>query len=89
MVDTLASTEEPHGRDAKLKAAIEPLLIDVTRVANLCSCSVRHIYRLADSGKMPRPIKLGGLVRWDREDIVRWVADGCPPVAQKQFHRTP
>lgn len=43
-------------------------------------CSSRHVYRLADSGRMPRPIKLGSLVRWPRVVIEQWIADGCPNV---------
>ena len=56
------------------------LLIDVTRVAALLGCSARHIWRMADAGKMPRPFKIGALRRWDRAGIQQWVADGCPPI---------
>ncbi len=54
------------------------LLIDVNDMAALLKCSPRHIWRLADAGKMPRPYKIGALCRWDRMSIERWVADGCP-----------
>ncbi len=54
------------------------LLIDVNDVAALLKCSARHIWRLADAGKMPRPYKIGALCRWDRSSIEQWVADGCP-----------
>ncbi len=47
---------------------------------NYLGCSTRHVYRLADSGRMPRPIKLGSLVRWPRAVIEQWIADGCPSV---------
>ena len=56
----------------------EVRLLDVNAVARLLSCSTRHIYRLADSGQMPRPQKLGALVRWDRLELEKWLADGCP-----------
>lgn len=56
------------------------LLIDVGAVAKLLKCSTRTVYRLADGGRMPRPRKLGALVRWSRAEIERWVADGCPAV---------
>lgn len=55
-------------------------LLDVRAVAELCGCSPRHVYRLSDSGKMPRPIKLGALVRWQRSVLTAWLADGCPAV---------
>lgn len=45
----------------------------------LGGCSTRHVYRLADGGKMPAPIKLGALVRWDLEVLDAWIAGGCKP----------
>jgi excisionase family DNA binding protein len=53
-------------------------LLDVQAVATLLSCSTRHVYRLADAGKMPPPVKLGALVRWPRKSIENWLAEGCP-----------
>jgi len=41
-------------------------LLDVKAVAALLRCSERHVYRMADAGKMPAPVKLGALVRWPR-----------------------
>lgn len=52
---------------------------DVKAVAGILACSQRHVYRLADSSRMPRPIKLGSLVRWDLDEIDAWIAAGCPP----------
>ncbi|MDA0917966.1 MAG: helix-turn-helix domain-containing protein [Planctomycetota bacterium] len=53
-------------------------LLSVDEVSTYLTCSTRHVRRLADAGAMPRPVKLGTLVRWRRVDIERWVADGCP-----------
>lgn len=55
-----------------------PALLPVEQVAELLSCSTRHVRRLADRGAMPQPVRLGGLVRWDREAIQRWIGEGCP-----------
>lgn len=55
-------------------------LLDVKQTAKLLSASTRTVYRLADSGKMPRPIKLGALVRWRRDELCRWINNGCPVV---------
>ena len=52
-------------------------LLDVEAVAGLLSCSTRHVYRLADAGRMPRPLKLGALVRWRRNEVLEWIAEGC------------
>lgn len=54
-------------------------MLDVRAVAALCACSVRHVYRMADGGRMPRPVKLGALVRWRREELLDWIVAGCPP----------
>jgi len=53
-------------------------MLDVQGVADLLRCSTRHVYRLADAGKMPRAMKLGALVRWSRESVLTWIKDGCP-----------
>lgn len=59
-------------------AADAPLLIDVAEVGRLLTCSQAHVRRLADAGRMPRPVKLGTLVRWKRAEIEQWLAAGCP-----------
>jgi excisionase family DNA binding protein len=53
-------------------------LLDVRQIAGLLGCSSRHVQRLADAGRMPRPIHLGTLLRWPKTTIESWVADGCP-----------
>jgi len=64
---------------ATKQVAQEPTrLLDVVRVAELLGVSGRQVYRLADGGRMPRPMKLGGSVRWDLAVIESWIAAGCP-----------
>ena len=53
-------------------------MLNVGDVAKLLRCSARTVYRLSDSRRMPRPVKLGALVRWPREQVEKWIADGCP-----------
>jgi len=55
-------------------------LLDVRAVAALLNCSPRHVYRLADAGRMPAPVKIGALVRWRRQSIEEWISGGCEPV---------
>ena len=67
-------TRRPGGaRDAD-----SPALLDKRAVAALLSCSVRHVERLRDAGKMPPPVRLGRLVRWRRTALDDWVERGCP-----------
>ncbi len=63
------------------KPAVTPepaALLDVAAVAALLNCSPQHARRLADAGRMPRPLKLGALLRWRRSDLDGWLAAGCP-----------
>lgn len=55
-------------------------LLDVQAVAGMLDCSPRHVYRMSDGGRMPRPLKLGALVRWRTAEIHEWIAAGCPSV---------
>jgi excisionase family DNA binding protein len=57
-------------------------LLDVRAVAEWLNCSTRHVYRLADARRMPAPVRLGALVRWNRKAIEDWLAAGCKPVRQ-------
>jgi excisionase family DNA binding protein len=59
-----------------------PALLDVRAVAQMLGCSTRHVYRLADAGRMPPPLKLGALVRWHRQTVEEWISGGCKPVRQ-------
>ena len=54
------------------------MLFDVEQVAALLDVSPRTVYRMADSGAMPRPRHLNSLVRWSRIELEKWVAAGCP-----------
>jgi excisionase family DNA binding protein len=56
---------------------------DVKAVAEKLDCSQRHVYRMADAGKMPAPLRLGSLVRWDLDRIDAWIAAGCPAVERR------
>ena len=63
-----------------LPATAAPQLLDVQAVAELLGCSPRHVYRLSDAGRMPAPVKLGALVRWNSRSIQDWIDQKCPPI---------
>ena len=58
-------------------------LLDVAAVAELLNCSPQHVRRLADAGRMPRPLRIGSLCRWRRTDLDAWLAAGCPSCREK------
>lgn len=53
------------------------LLIDARKAAARCGMSVRTWLRLADAGRAPWGIKLGGLRRWNVAELDQWIAGGC------------
>ena len=59
-------------------------LEDVSFVANTLGVSKRHVMRLNDLGKMPRAIKLGRSVRWNRQAIYTWIEAGCPDLSKRR-----
>jgi excisionase family DNA binding protein len=56
----------------------ETRLLSVEEVAELLGVSKRSVFRLADIQKLPAAIRLGRSVRWDRFQLEKWIADGCP-----------
>ena len=60
------------------KAQVLPVLLDVRQVASILNCSIRHVFRLSETGRIPHPIKLGALVRWPKVSLDRWIDKGCP-----------
>jgi predicted DNA-binding transcriptional regulator AlpA len=60
----------------------ESPLINVKEFAAKLSCCPTHIRRMADSGRCPPAIRLGGCHRWSRQVVDDWIAAGCPVVRQ-------
>jgi excisionase family DNA binding protein len=57
---------------------VEPLLIPVREVARMLGISPRSVWRLHRTRKLIAPVKIGGSVRWRRDELQRWVNAGCP-----------
>jgi predicted DNA-binding transcriptional regulator AlpA len=66
--------------DTTTNIQLRPLLLNREQVAEvLGGCSASHVDRLDRAGKLgPRPIKLGGCVRWRADELEAWIAAGCP-----------
>jgi excisionase family DNA binding protein len=65
--------------DFPMKPSSAPLMT-VRDVATQLRCSTRTVYRLCDTGRMPPPVRLGSLVRWNRAIVEQWIEDGCPRI---------
>ncbi len=54
------------------------ILVDAKEAARMCDMSRSTWYKLVSSGKAPRPVKLGALARWQRNELEGWITAGCP-----------
>jgi excisionase family DNA binding protein len=62
----------------------KPAMLTAHDVGNLINCSPRTVRRLVDLGQIPKPVRLGGMVRWPRQAIEQWLADGCPAASARR-----
>ena len=68
---------EEHSQ-VKATKVREALAISARELAEMLNVSLRQVWRLNSADKLPKPIRLGGSVRWDRDEILTWFKNGCP-----------
>lgn len=56
-----------------------PVVLTGADVAKMLAISESHFHAMKQQGKFgPEPRKLGGSVRYLREEVVEWLKAGCP-----------
>ena len=60
------------------RPAVEPLLVSANDLAKLLRLSLRSIRGMDRAGKLPKPLRVGGSVRWKLAEIRSWIDSGCP-----------
>ena len=73
--------------DLRVVSPTDFALLDADAVGELLHCSARHVRRLADSGRMPRPVNVGALKRWRSGELNAWIAGGCEAPAENLARR--
>ena len=57
----------------------QSIAISAKQLSQLLGVSLRQVWRLNSTGKLPRPVRIGGSVRWNRAEVIRWFSEaGCP-----------
>jgi predicted DNA-binding transcriptional regulator AlpA len=56
-----------------------PELLSTGKVAGMLDAGQRSVWRWSHAGVMPPPVKIGAAVRFRRDEILAWIAQGCPP----------
>jgi len=54
------------------------LALSADEVAEALGISRAHVWKLASTGRLPKPVRLGRAVRWARKDLEEWLAAGAP-----------
>jgi predicted DNA-binding transcriptional regulator AlpA len=62
----------------KCSKLAQALAVCARELAEMLNVSLRQVWRLNSAGKLPKPIRLGGSVRWNRQEITDWFGAGCP-----------
>lgn len=69
-----------HERSPMSTNTLPRPMLSVDAVAEILGVSSRSVRRMADSGRMPAPIRIGRFLRWHPTTLNQWLDDGCPPV---------
>jgi len=58
--------------------ALEPLLLSARDLAVLLRLGLRTIRSMDAAGKLPAPVRVGGSVRWQLDELRAWLDAGAP-----------
>lgn len=75
--DTIA-TPSPVLESSAPQLRLAPLVFILDDLCQLLQTSTATLHRLKAAGKLPAPLRLGGQLRWDADEIREWVAAGMP-----------
>ena len=53
-------------------------LLTAGDLAKRLRVSLRQVYRMNKSAVIPRPLQLGGCIRWREDEISEWLKSGAP-----------
>ena len=56
----------------------ESFLLTAAQAWKMCNLSKSAWYKARASNRIPAPVKIGGALRWRRDELKRWIAAGCP-----------
>lgn len=54
------------------------LLLDTEEMAEFLGIPAKAVQQMTWTKRLPLPFRLGGTVRWNVIELLRWVEAGCP-----------
>jgi predicted DNA-binding transcriptional regulator AlpA len=95
--DMLAVHQEPRGltlthpeadnQQRVSRPAMESEMLTVEEVATMLSIGVRSVWRKAQDGRLPPPIKMTGSTRWAKSTLQDWITEQATAASKKQHTR--
>lgn len=65
------------------------LLVGTREAAKLLNVSGRTLWRMYNSGEMPKPIRIGRAIRWGYAELQAWVDSKCPAMDRWKYDPKP
>jgi prophage regulatory protein len=53
-------------------------MVSPEELSTILGVSKRTLWRLVSAKLLPKPLRIGGSVRWRRDQIQQWIEQGCP-----------
>ena len=72
------SAAAPPDSPARKRRRLSPLVVDARRLAKLLCAGIRTVRMWDAAGKLPAPIRIGGIVVWRLDEIRAWLNAGAP-----------
>lgn len=54
------------------------ILVSAAEAARECRASRATWYAWLSAGRIPAPVRIGRRTLWRRDELVQWIAAGCP-----------
>jgi predicted DNA-binding transcriptional regulator AlpA len=85
LTKALGAAESRHGTpeirpETAKDAGPEAELLTAQQAWESCNLSKSAWYKAKSSGKIPSAVRIGGALRWRRDELRDWFRAGCPPV---------
>lgn len=56
----------------------EQVLVDAETAAAMCAMHRGTWYKKVAAGLAPKPVSIGGVIRWRKAELEEWIVAGCP-----------
>ncbi len=54
---------------------VAPVVVTARQLAIMLQVSKRTLFRMRSAGRLPAPLRVGGVVRWRLQDVQNWIAN--------------